>query len=163
MENHHRPSWKAMKLEGSHENLGLQAPFFGGYDQYHSTNCSESCMKHSSYPIPVNLPLNLSSMCTLMGRCEHSNTPWGQFLLFTVCACIDCIYVINVFAFIITVNTSTQSPCQGIPWISPEEVLCAYTWLQVSWYFLHSTWYTLKLEKLTKYHTSAAYLATRNV
>ena len=163
MENHHRPSWKAMKLEGSHENLGLQAPFFGGYDQYHSTNCSESCMKHSSYPIPVNLPLNLSSMCTLMGRCEHSNTPWGQFLLFTVCACIDCIYVINVFAFIITVNTSTQSPCQGIPWISPEEVLCAYTWLQVSWYFLHSTWSTLKLEKLTKYHTSAAYLATRNV
>ena len=65
-------------------------------------------MEHSSYPIPVNLPLNLSSMCTLMGRCEHSNTPWGQFWIFTVCVC-------NVFAFIITVNTSTQSPCQGVP------------------------------------------------
>lgn len=77
------------------ESLGLQVPFFGGYDQYHSTNCSESWMKHSSYPMPVNLPLNLSSMCTLMGRCEHSNTPWGQFLIFTVCVCIciECIYV----------------------------------------------------------------------
>lgn len=75
-------------------------------------------------------------------------------------------YICNVFAFIITVNTSTQSPCQGIPWISPEEVLCAYTWLQVSWYFLHSTWSTFfLLEKLTyKVHThvSAAYLQPCN-
>lgn len=73
-------------------------------------------------------------------------------------------YICNVFAFIITVNTSTQSPCQGIPWISPEEVLCAYTWLQVSWYFLHSTWYTFfvgetYLQSTT--HVSASYLATK--
>ena len=71
-------------------------------------------------------------------------------------------YICNVFAFRITVNTSTRSPCQGIPWISPEEVLCAYTWLQVSWYFLHSTWYTLKLEKLTQ-NTRICILATKNV
>ena len=60
--------------------------------------------------IPVNLPLDLSViMCTLM-RCEHSsNTPWGQFLIFTVCVCVDCMYVMYILFFLYTVNTSTHT------------------------------------------------------
>ena len=105
--------------------------------------------------IPVNLPLDLSViMCTLM-RCEHSsNTPWGQFLIFTVCVCVVCMYVMYLYIYF-TVNTSTHTHVKVFHEFVQKKFCvhpCDCKYLDIIYiYTQYMIYSTVKLEKLTKY------------